>query len=258
MRRVISWGDITAEAIRFPGGREATFRYSGPLHLLVLRDMGVHPDAGRLTLVPAGSDYGERLPPSSPARRLHLYVAPAELSAHAEWDAVDLAFSPRPHFEDAALVDAGHTLLALLEAETAESRYHCEALAIVLVHGLVRLHRESASTPARGGLAAWQQRLVAAYIGDHLADDVSLATLARLAHLSPYHFARAFKHSFAMPPHRYLVAARIQHAKRLLAEHELSVTGVAAAVGFRELSSFSNAFRRLTGVTPSQYRRSIE
>jgi AraC family transcriptional regulator len=45
----------------------------------------------------------------------------------------------------------------------------------------------------RGGLSAWQQRTVAEYIDEHVDDNISLLQLARLAGLSPYHFARAFK-----------------------------------------------------------------
>jgi len=45
---------------------------------------------------------------------------------------------------------------------------------------------------SRGGLACWQQKRVAAYIEEHVADDIPLATLAELAQLSPYHFSRSF------------------------------------------------------------------
>jgi len=109
----------------------------------------------------------------------------------------------------------------------------------------------------RGGLAARQQRIVAAYIDDHLAERTSLSTLARLADLSPYHFARAFKQSFGLPPYRYLVARRVERAELLLADHALSVTEVALSVGFSETSSFSAAFHRVAGVAPSAYRRGV-
>ena len=68
-------------------------------------------------------------------------------------------------------------------------------------------------------------------------------------------FARAFKASFGVPPHRYHLERRILRAKELLIAPDGSVTAVALAVGFAETSSFSAAFRRLTGTTPSRYRR---
>jgi hypothetical protein len=90
----------------------------------------------------------------------------------------------------------------LLEAPVLNNELYFEALGAVLAHELVRLHRipDHAMTQARGGLAAWQQRVVAAYIDEHLAEPISLATLADLARLSPFHFCRAFKQSFGVPP----------------------------------------------------------
>jgi AraC family transcriptional regulator len=76
-------------------------------------------------------------------------------------------------------------------------------------------------------------------------------------HLSPYHFSRAFKQSFGMPPHRYLTNQRIERAKSLLAARKLSVTEIGLDVGFSETSSFTSAFRKVTGETPTDYRRRL-
>jgi len=91
--------------------------------------------------------------------------------------------------------------------------------------------------PTRGSLAVWQQRIVATYIEEHLAEAISLHALAKLVDLSPYYFCRAFKQSFGIPPHRYHVNRRIERAKALLGERESSVTDVALEVGFSETSS---------------------
>ena len=109
----------------------------------------------------------------------------------------------------------------------------------------------------RGGLPGWQQKKLNQYIEEHLADEISLLSLAELAQLSPFHFSRAFKQSFGMPPHRYLTSRRIERAKTLLAERKLSVTEIALDVGFSETSSFTAAFRKVTGETPTDYRRSL-
>jgi len=107
----------------------------------------------------------------------------------------------------------------------------------------------------RGGLGGWQKKRVADYIEAHLTERIRLATLAGLVDLSPYHFARAFKQSFGAPPHRYHSGRRMERAKELLAEEASSVTAVAIALGFAETSSFSAAFRKITGASPSDYRR---
>jgi AraC family transcriptional regulator len=109
----------------------------------------------------------------------------------------------------------------------------------------------------RGGLAPWQVNRVAAYIDANLAQRISLAALADLAGLSPFHFARAFKQSFGVPPYHYHRDRRIAWAKELLTRSHHSVTEIAMKVGFSETSAFTTAFRRMTGLVPSAYRRAI-
>jgi AraC family transcriptional regulator len=139
-------------------------------------------------------------------------------------------------------------------------RQYAEALGIVLMYELVRTKSDAGlhGGVSRGGLASWQQKRVAAYIEEHVADDIPLATLAELARLSPYHFCRSFKRTFGMPPRKYHASRRIERARQLLADRELSVTTIALAVGFGDTSTFTAAFRRLTGQTPSRYRRNLD
>ena len=84
-----------------------------------------------------------------------------------------------------------------------------------------------------------------------------LATLAELAGLSTYHFCRAFKQSFGVPPHRYHTRRRIEQGKIMLAKRIHSVTDIGLALGFSETSSFTAAFRKATGLTPTGYHRSL-
>jgi AraC family transcriptional regulator len=61
-----------------------------------------------------------------------------------------------------------------------------------------------------------------------------------------------------VPPHRYHMARRIDRAKGLLEKPALSVTQIGIQIGFREASSFTRAFRKFTGLTPTEYRRQRE
>jgi AraC family transcriptional regulator len=111
------------------------------------------------------------------------------------------------------------------------------------------------TAPVHGGLSARKQKLVVEYVEQHLAEEISLLALARLAKLSPYHFARAFKHSFGVPPHRYHMIRRMKRAQDLLLKSALQVTQIGIRIGFRETSSFTKAYRRYAGVAPSEFRR---
>jgi AraC-like DNA-binding protein len=116
-----------------------------------------------------------------------------------------------------------------------------------------RVRRSGA--PAMSGLAAWQQVVLVAYIEKHIAESISVRALAEFVYLSSHCFRRAFKRSFRMPPHRYLVQRRIERAKALLASSAWSIAEIGLALGFTKTSSFLAAFRNVTGITPTEYRR---
>jgi len=83
---------------------------------------------------------------------------------------------------------------------------------------------------------------------------LELDELARTANFSRYHFLRAFRRAFHATPHEYLTRKRIERAKELLAESELTVTEICFEVGFESLGSFSTLFHKITGWSPSIYR----
>ncbi len=72
--------------------------------------------------------------------------------------------------------------------------------------------------------------------------------------MSPYHFARLFKCSTGVPPHRFVVRQRIARASVFLAIPELSIAQISRMVGFRTPGHFTTVFRRTTGITPTRYR----
>ncbi len=105
------------------------------------------------------------------------------------------------------------------------------------------------------GLAPWQLLRARDYIETHFARDLGLQEIAEVARLSPYHFARAFRQSTGMPPHRYLIAVRIARAKELLESTTLPISAVALAVGYQDQGYFARLFLREVGLTPTGYRR---
>jgi len=156
------------------------------------------------------------------------------------------------------LLATAQKLAGLIDGSESDNRCYIEALGRVLAHELTRLNYGKPRKGAvRGGLAAWQQRIVACHIEDHLAEPIPLATLAELVGLSTYHFCRAFKQSFGIPPHRYHTSRRIERAKALLTKPAPSVTSIGLTLGFSDTSSFTATFRKATGLTPTAYHRSL-
>lgn len=92
------------------------------------------------------------------------------------------------------------------------------------------------------------------YIDSCFAEKLTVERVARVAHLSPYHFHRAFRLAFGETPMRHLQARRLQAARRLLESTDRPVTAVSLDVGFDSLGSFSWLFRRHYGVSPRQFR----
>jgi AraC-like DNA-binding protein len=86
------------------------------------------------------------------------------------------------------------------------------------------------------------------------AEPIEVAALARVALMSPAHFARQFRAAYGETPHSYLMTRRIERAKALFRLGEMSVTDVCLAVGCTSLGSFSARFTELVGETPTAYR----
>ena len=87
------------------------------------------------------------------------------------------------------------------------------------------------------------------------AQPLDIASLARIACLSPTHLIRTFRATFGETPHRYLQRRRVERAMYLLRATDRSVTDICLDVGFTSLGTFSRTFRSIVGITPSEYRR---
>jgi AraC-like DNA-binding protein len=86
------------------------------------------------------------------------------------------------------------------------------------------------------------------------ARPLDVRALARHAHVSPAHFSRRFKVAFGETPYQYVLSRRVERAQELLRNTEIGVSDVCLEVGFQSLGSFSSAFHRVAGMTPTAYR----
>ncbi len=103
------------------------------------------------------------------------------------------------------------------------------------------------AVPARGdigSLPSCRLRRVTEYIQQNLDKDLTLAELAAVVYMSPYHFARLFKGSTGVPPHRFVVRQRIARARAFLATQELSIAQMGRRAGIAGSLSPGDTSRR--------------
>jgi AraC family transcriptional regulator len=215
---------------------------------------------GSITLIPEGHEGDWDI--SGPLEVSHVYLTEERLRSSADLLTGGRNFEllHRVAFEDPAAA----RILALLSDEAAggdaSSRLFAEQVIDILCLQLIRAHSSlgalPASAPARG-LADWQVKRVTRYMEERLDTDIGLEELAALVGLSRFHFATAFRLATGQTPHAWLTALRIGRARQLLARPDLPVTGIALDVGYQTPSSFAAAFRKLTGMTPREYRRRL-
>ena len=110
-------------------------------------------------------------------------------------------------------------------------------------------------TGARQMLAPWQATRVKRYIEEHMEGGIRIDDLIALTRLSASYFFRAFKGSFGMSPHAYVVKMRIERAQTLLMTTDEQLCQIALAVGLTDQAHLSRLFRQQTGSPPGVWRR---
>jgi AraC family transcriptional regulator len=215
---------------------------------------------GTITIIPEGHD--GRWDIAGPIGVSHVFLPQDRLTACIEAFAggrgVELL--ARVGFEDPVAARVMEMLGRDANILDPSSRLFVEQATDLLCTQLVRGHSTFGAITApsaRRGLVEWQVRKVTDYMRAHLDEPIGLDMLAGLVGLSRFHFCTAFRQATGRTPHEWLVALRIEQARRLLAHPELAVTEVALAVGYETPSSFAAAFRKVTGTTPSAFRRMI-
>lgn len=127
----------------------------------------------------------------------------------------------------------------------------------LLLHFLARLVARHFDHPTAATLAATDRRSILRardYLAEHACEQIALAELARVANLSPFHFARSFTRIIGIPPHVCQIQMRIHQAKGLLASG-MPIAQVAVTTGFNDQSHMTNRFKVVCGITPGQYQK---
>ena len=169
---------------------------------------------------------------------------------------------PVPYFNhgainDTALACALQRLHISLDDQTTSSQLERESLFLALLTQLIVRHGDTTPKTLPIGNETTAVDRTRDYMEAHFADRISVHDLARLAHVSPFHFIRVFQKQLGMPPHTYLLQTRLRHARNMLAKG-CRIVDAALDTGFVDQSHFTRHFKRTFGITPAQYRNFVQ
>jgi len=212
---------------------------------------------GAVIVIPEGSSSRWDIP--KPVDVVQLYLPHTTLKRVA--DEADTA-TPIDLLERTGHPDLITSRLLLSAADSLEGNGALDALfrhqlTDLLATRVLAAHTGSPTTiqPTMGGLSPKVLLRATERLRSDSDADVSLAALASDAGLSRFHFCRAFKESTGLSPHAWLRQHRLEQAMNMLRDTDASVVSVAVALGYASQTAFAAAFRKLTGETPSDWRR---
>jgi len=237
----------------FPSGAQRFERRTGKTVAIGTARPGV------VSIIPAGSSSHWDIP--KPLNAVHLYLPQRTLIRVAgEADTI----APSDLLERSAHPDPVTSRLLLSAADFLDGNAALDALfrqqlTDLLATRLLTAHAGAPTTaqPVMGGLSPKAlQRAIERLRSDSDAD-VSLAALASDVGLSRFHFCRAFKESTGLSPHAWLRQHRLEQAMNMLRDPAISIVSVAIALGYASQTAFAAAFKKLTGETPSDWRKRV-
>jgi AraC family transcriptional regulator len=269
--RLSAWTGVILEkhrlgAVEIPEHEHSTFclhlQTSGPVEMdwnSAGRTGHLHTGAGNLIFLTPGTR--DSLLWHGSSQRIIASIDPSVfVKAATQLELTQLCdFENRWSFHDEQL----RLLLTEMEREVstgwATGPLYGDLLGLSLSVALIRNYGHVSLTPpiAKGGISRPNLHRVLEFIAANLQDEIHLEDLAKVAGLSVFHFARAFRQSMGATPHQYVLKRRIDKARALLRQPGSTIDAVATATGFADASHFSKIFRKQVGVTPKTWQRQI-
>src|SRR5260370_6473773 len=214
------------------------------------RGITVH---GDVDIIPAGVPSRWEIREKDTA--LLLGVPTSLLSAVAEQSGMDPSRAElvnRFQIRDTQIEHIGWALKAEMETGHANGQLYLDSLAAALAIHLLNRHSSNPQPwqTQKGGLTGHRLKQVLAYIEDNLGDNLSLKEIATVAGLSISHCKTAFRASIGQPVHQYVIQRRVERARELLSQADMSITQIALETGFAHQSHLAFHMRRVLGVSP--------
>lgn len=194
----------------------------------------------------------------------HSYILLSIAPAMFRHRALELAGSDRfdliPRFAhpDPLLYRLGLALKTEADSEQLNGQFYFDSLTTAFIAHLLHHHTDRVPEPQKrvNGLSKQRIQRAVDYIHSNLNLDLSLAELSEVVYVSPSYFAMSFKEATGVSPHQYIIRCRIDRAKQLLKDSDLSISRISQDLGFSHQSHLNYHFKRVVGITPKTFQKS--
>ena len=214
---------------------------------------------GGIFIMPAGNAFEVEL--RNPLSTTHVYIKQTLVREAVEemtvGDPAQIEIIPRFGETDECLEQLAHMAAGLL-SEPSPHIWLAETLARTIAGRLMNAHSTATfGAPRRNHcLSRLELNRIRAFVEENMEESIKVADMARLACLSPNHFALQFRQTTNLSPYQYVIAARVERAKRLL-RSDTSIAEIALSCGFSHQEHLTRVFGKMLGVSPGAYRRSV-
>ena len=217
---------------------------------LIIEGRKLHPKKGELYLIPEGCIHSYRLIPGHHLKK-HWFHFKADIGQTPLFTYIKT--EPFIKVEDPEKIESLFQIINQPEDDLS-SALKIKSAMIELVRYFMDQNSRMEFNSCKGEL--YELTEVIKYMEEHMQQDLTLDQLATVAHLHPNYLVRKFKTYFGYPPVKYMNMIRLNKAKEMLRSTQLPVMEVARAVGFHDISYFSNQFKRQFGLSPNAYKKS--
>jgi AraC family transcriptional regulator len=181
---------------------------------------------------------------------LHIYLRANLVSVHN--------VTPLLVERDVVIQHLAHAVEQALCENVSNSDLFIDPIARALANRISAISRSSEPWRVQtAGLPDYELRRLQDFIEANLEREITLAAMAGACGIGTKSFVRAFAAATGKSPYQYVIAARVERAKRLIEQDQEGLAEIALRCGFSHQEHLTRAFRRLTGQTPGRYRRSV-
>jgi AraC family transcriptional regulator len=241
------------------GGHALSLHLGRPLPIRQRREDVSHAwtfTRGDLSLIPAG--WGTTCWTENTADFLQVELPPELVRRAGGESAGETELPCLFSFNDPVCRELLLSMLAEAQMHGAAARMYVESAAVVLAQRLLAVRGRPPAPAPRPGLPPAVLRRAKEFLYAEMNRNPGLTELSAAVGMNVHHFSRLFKRSTGLAPHQYLGDMRLERAKRMLADGRAQIIEIAYEIGYANPSQFSAFFRKRTGLSPTEFRRTSQ